>query len=1361
MKPCSLYFLALLLSFQQLILTKPLVAWEKRIPVISLGRNEGLSNGAVNSILRDSEGYFWMGTWNGLNRWDGHAMEVFLPGKTSGDIHNHVIREMYEVPAKGLWILTNKGLSFYNHKTGVFKGFFTNLKGNINHETDISLTLTPRHEVFAWIKNLGLYQYDSVKDDFNKVEISGEAFILEQRVWRIHSLKDLMILVGENGSVWIIKNEKIRQIGHFSLARPVIKTWGLEAKNQLWLMLAQRNGPSLLMNLANGGVIEIAAKEDHITTWSADAEKYYFFAGSEKGNIYVFNTDSLCLRKIIDASQYGYQKAFTSRILDIYQDKQEGLFVGTDGNGVYIFRPASAEISALPATRLSYPVVRCFLNLKNKLLVGTKGGGINILDAQGIRIQTLTDASGLINNSVLSLYQRPGGSIWVGTDGRGLNIIDSQLKKISSLDLDILPLPIREMGSIYKILDDGRGNVFLGTSGWGVIRIQYEQKNPNKLLSAAQLPLGSDSSDVVFRQVVYALALEKPGIIWVGIRGEGLIRFNYLNNRIENQLNTTTSPGLIVNDDMLSLFIDHEGVLWAGSSGGMAALSLTENTPKKKYEALLRRMQQLSIHSIQEDDKNNLWITTSRGVARIDADRKGLHFFDVNDGLINEEYADGAGFFEPSSHYFYAGGTSGIDRVNTASVSLQRFFPPLILNKLFIGDKLIRPGLSPLSENINLQQFIQLSYSQNSLSIEATPATAASRVNFLVYYKILPLDSVWREPGPTGLISLINLRPGRYTLEVTLSNEINQLKHPPRRIEILVNPPLLLSKPAIFSYIVLLILIQGGILWFYRHRAARKRRRALEELEKQKEKELQEYKIEFFTQLAHELRTPLTVINSQTYRLLEDNRSQKLKQPLLRIYRNTLRLQKLVNEIMQFRRLEKGKETLQPVPCRIDEILDEILSDLEILAAQRNVSLQVNYPKNMQVVCDRDKLLRILSNLISNAIKYNQEGGMVTIAVNRLEPNYIEISISDQGQGFSQEELTKLYEPFAITRSGSYKTSHRFHSAGLGLAVTKGLIELMKGRLEISNLVEGGARAVLSLPILTEESSKILTEESLKKEKPIHDEEFLTQIQFFANESGSDIKMPNHFQNRILIVDDEPEIFQSVIDVLGPQYKYIYARNGIEALHILKNTSPDLIISDIMMPGLDGIELCENIRKNFTISHLPIILLTARAEIEDRISGLEAGADSYIPKPFHPEHLKIRVSKLLEQRKHFRESFNKTSTQAIQAFQIPDPFFHKIIKIIDENLEDYSLNADFIADKIAMSKSSLYLKLKNFAGITPHDLINKRRLEKAALLLKTTQFTVSEIIDQIGFNSRTYFYELFLKQYGCTPSQFRKNNQNE
>ncbi|MGC8864964.1 MAG: response regulator [Bacteroidales bacterium] len=1277
----------------------------------------------------------------------------FFPGKTSGDIHNHVIREIYEVPGRGLWMLTNKGLSFYNNKSGVFKGFFTNLKGNINHETDISLTVTPDHEVYVWIKNLGLYQYDSLNDSFKKAKISGEASMLKNRAWRIHSLKDLMILVGENGNVWIIRNGIFSQIGHFPLVRPVIKTWSIETKNQLWLILAQRNGPSLLMNLSNGKVSEITVEEDNITTWSADINKNHLFAGSEKGNIYVFNTDSLRIRKIIDANQYGFQKAFTSRILDIYQDKQEGLFVGTDGNGVYIFRPASADISVLPATRLSYPVVRCFLNLGNKLLVGTKGGGINILNENGVRTRTITNATGLNNNSVLSLYERPGGSIWVGTDGRGLNIIDPDLNKISSLNLELLPPPIREMGSIYKIVDDGRGNAFLGTSGWGVIRIQYEQKNPNKILSATQLPLSNDNSGMVFRQVVYALALEKPGIIWVGIRGEGLLKFNYLNNRIERQLSTTNNPGLIVNDDILSLFIDHEGVLWAGSSGGMTALSLSETAPSKKHEVLLRRMQQLSVHSIQEDDRNNLWVTTSKGIAYIDAARKGTHFFDENDGLINEEYADGAGFFDPSTHFFYAGGTSGIDRVNTSSVSIQRFLPPLVFNKLFIADKHIKPGFSPLFENINLQKHLHVAYSQNSLSLEASPATAASKVNYQILYKLLPLDSAWREPGPAGLISLINLKPGRYTLEVTLSNEMGQLKLPPRRLEIWVDPPLLLSKPAIFSYIVLLILIQGGILWFYRHRAALKRKRALEELEKQKEKELQEYKIEFFTQLAHELRTPLTVINAQTYRLLENDKTRKLSQPLMRIYRNTLRLQKLVNEIMQFRRLEKGKESLQNRPCRIDEILEEILSDLEILAIQRKVSFEVSYPENPHLFCDRDKLLRILSNLISNAIKYNREGGKVTIKVERTESERIEISIMDEGEGFTEEDLKKLYEPFGITKASSPQTSQRFYSIGLGLAVTKSLTELMNGQIEISNLPEGGARAWVSLPVPYGESyssSDTFTDSS---------EEYEMKTQPGSEGRWNDENTADQTKPVILVVDDDPEIFQSVADVLGTKYRYIYARSGIEALELLKTVQPNLIISDIMMPGLDGIELCASIRKDFRISHLPIILLTARAEIEDRISGLEAGADSYIPKPFHPEHLKVRVSKLIEQREQFRESFNKTSTQAAQAFQIPDPFLHKIIKVIDENLEDYSLNADYIADKIAISKSSLYLKLKNLAGITPHDLINKRRLEKAALLLKTTQLTVSEIIDQTGFNSRTYFYELFLKQYDCSPTLFRKKEQ--
>ncbi len=1326
-------------------------AWEKRIPVISLGRSEGLSNGAVNTIIRDHEGYVWLGTWNGLNRWDGRSMETFLPGKSNTDIHNHVIREIYEVPGRGLWLLTNKGLSFYNSRKSIFRGFFTDLKGNINHETDLSLTLTSGHEVFVWIKSLGLYRYDASSDGFTEVDFPGRATLLQNRVWRIHSYQDKLLFISENGNVWILNRQMLQLVGHCPISRPVIKTWCFDDRTEGWIILAQRNGPSLMMSLKSGKVHEISLPDDNLTAWSSTKNTRNFLAGSEKGDIYRFNPDSLRLHKTIDSRQYATLNAFTSRILDIYQDGEEGLFIGTDGNGVYVFRPITAEISSLSASRLSYPVVRCFLSYEDNLLVGTKGGGINILSQDGKNIGILTDADGLNNNSVLSLYQRPGGSIWVGTDGRGINIIDRRTRKITSLSWDIFPQSIREMGSVYKIVDDGRGNVFLGTSGWGVIWLQYDQRNPDKFYTASQLPISNENGGTVIRKVVYALALEKPGIVWIGIRGEGLVRFNYLNNRIENILNTSISPELIFNDDILSLFIDHEGVLWVGSSGGIMALSIADNQIRKKHGSVISRLQSQSIHAIQEDRHNNLWMSTSAGIVRVDALRKGAYFFDKIDGLINAEYSDGAGFYDPFTDFFYAGGTSGIDRIYAGKIVIRRTFPDMAFTRLYIGDKLIKPGTSPLTENINWQNKLHLSYNQNSISIEATPVTAAGRSNFRVLYKILPVDTSWREPGTSGLISLVNLKPGKYTLQVALTNDISQFSHPPRKIELIVDPPLFLSKPAILAYVVFLLLIQGGILLFYKRKAAQKRNKALEDLEKQKQRELQEYKIEFFTHLAHELRTPLTVINTQTYRLIEDPSTRKLKQPLIRIYRNTLRLQKLVNEIMQFRRLEKGKETLQIQPCRIDEVLKEIISDLEVLALQRQISFDVKCPDNPHMLCDRDKLFRILSNLISNSVKYNRDGGIVSIEACWIKPTELQITISDQGEGFSEDELKKLFEPFAINKvGGGIRESQRFYSVGLGLAVTKALIDLMNGSLSIKNSPEGGATAIVTLqveniePSGPSETSPISVEKSEKLVQLANDEFILPD--FKTNES----------KPVILVVDDDPEILQSITDVLGQGYHFIYASNGKVALDLINVTTPQLIISDIMMPLMDGIELCRSIRENIRYSHIPIILLTARAEIEDRISGLEAGADSYIPKPFHPAHLRVRVSKLIEQRERFKSTFGKPSTQASQAFQIPDPFLHKIIRIIDENIEDFSLNADYLSDKLAISKSSLYLKLKNLAGITPHDLINKRRLEKAALLLKTTQLTVSEIIDQTGFNSRTYFYELFTRHFGCSPTHFRK-----
>ncbi|MDP2887705.1 MAG: response regulator, partial [Bacteroidota bacterium] len=435
---------------------------------------------------------------------------------------------------------------------------------------------------------------------------------------------------------------------------------------------------------------------------------------------------------------------------------------------------------------------------------------------------------------------------------------------------------------------------------------------------------------------------------------------------------------------------------------------------------------------------------------------------------------------------------------------------------------------------------------------------------------------------------------------------------------------------------------------------------------------------------------------------------------LLKVFNNSIKLQKLVVEIMQFRKLEKGKEPLNIQRTNPVELVKEVVSDLGLLAQQRNIATEVVAPETELVfLTDADKFQRIFTNLVSNSIKYNKPGGFVKITV-KSEKQLLVIEVEDNGIGIKSEYFQKIFEPFGISSANKKGSFPGYLSTGMGLAVTKGLIELLKGTIRFESSPGKGTRFTCIFPDVHQQSSD---------EFPNDTADELNEINFITEpwpENSLENPVSSVGKPLILLVDDDLEILVLLRDFLQDDYNIQFATNGIEAYNKVLAEKPDLIVSDVMMPEMDGVELCAKLRENFDTSHLPLILLTAKAEIEDRIAGLKAGADSYIPKPFHPEHLKIRIEKLLKLWFGMKNRFSHPDENPALEMEITDPFFHKMIGCIDENLDDETFSSEKLCDKLAISKSSLYNKTKSLLNTTPNSLINQRRLSKAAILLKST-----------------------------------------
>jgi len=1330
----------------------PLIA-ELRTNVHSISRPEGLSNGAVNTIAKDAEGYIWFGTWNGLNRYNGVNIVTYLPGSNSNSIHNHVIRELYPTVSGPIWMLTNKGLGLYDNTRDQFASYFTTESEQMNYENDIAIAHSDKCGTLASVFGRGVFRFDSLTKQFDKIVFDQPSQRASLNIKRIHWVNNTAYCITGNGLLMKMTGNRLDEILKLPLKGALSSSASVQIDQYALILIIQRTGSAIIVDVSTKKVLPLSISDDVITSFSPSKVKNRLWVGTEKGKIYSFDLLSHTFEAHNILSDPFLRNPITSRILSIYETDSDVLWIGTDGNGVYTLKLSEFPNKTLSSNQLTYPIVRCILvTRKSDVLIGTKGGGIDVFDSIGNRIRNISVKNGLSNNSVLSFHEHDDGSIWVGTDGKGIDIISNDYKKIRNYPQDFKVPAAVDFGSVYRILQDSDHRIYLGTSGYGVIMIESDKTNGTSPPGYEQLVLDkSIAMPGQQKQIVYSLAEEKPGIIWIGTRGLGVYRYNTVTKRVIAQYSTLTHPGLVKNDDILSLFTNLNQIIWVGSSNGIFNLKpVSADSVQDAALNVLTDLSNTSIHAIQHDNMGGLWATTNQGISLIDSSGKNVKSFNVNDGLINDEYSDGASYFDANTGKLYAGGTKGVDIIQTDKIKFSSYFPPIAINQLLIRNLPAEIGNdNVLTSRINRQAELKLKYNQNSLTFYVSPLAYWGQERYKISYRLLNSNDQWTINSQNQPINYSNLEPGKYKLQLRVSDENGNWSNNTRNIEILIDPPFWMTSWAIAGYIILFLAIQLLIFTTYRRRSERKKEAVLREFQTRKEKELQSYKIEFFTNVAHEFRTPLTLITSHIHALLEEPQLSEENPRLLKVYNNSIKLQKLVLEIMQFRKLEKGKEPLNIQLTKPVKLVSEVISDHDLFAQERNIQLEIiaSNPET-EFKTDADKFQRIMTNLISNAIKYNKQGGFVKVTIQSLK-SMLTVEIEDNGIGVNPSYMHRVFEPFGIssaTRKGSFPG---YRSTGLGLAVTKGLVELLSGTINFESRENEGTKFTCVFPDVHELSPAPVLNEPADELDEIH---FIDETR--SNQTNGNLVTLSG-KPQILLVDDEPEILLLLRDSLQADYNISVATNGLEAYEKVLSDKPDLVISDVMMPEMDGIELCGKIRDNFDTSHLPIILLTAKAEIEDRIEGLKAGADSYIPKPFHPEHLKVRIEKLLKLRNTIRSHFGKPDNNPTLALKIPDPFFQKLISYIDENIDDETLSSEKLCDKLAISKSSLYNKTRSVLGATPNGMINQRRLSKAATLLRSTTLTVSEIIDQTGIGSRTHFYDLFNKAYGCSPSDYR------
>ncbi len=1345
-------------------------------PYQHIDKETGISNSAITSIYMDRYDYVWFGSWDGLNRYDGNAIKVYKPDVfQKGTISNNVIRHFLEDREGNLWIVTHQGINKYNRDTDSFQRYLSGADNLPFMEYNLRAALGPDSAVWTSLLGRGVNRYSAEKKDFIPVSIEGIGQDWLKNIVDIGSNSELIYFLGDDGKLVCSVNNKIvysRQLSEKGIQQHQF----IRNNNKYYLTFSSGDGSLSLLDLSNieGAPQKIKLSDNPISSISESRSGSVLWIGTELGDVFkLSNQDGQFISESMNS--YFPQFAKTQRkILTITETRQDILWVGTDGDGVYKFQTRAKPFYSITAGDtdrggISNSIVRSvYEDGDGTTYIGTRGGGLNIVRPDHSMAKVLTTAKGLSNNTVLSLNKDQKGNMWIGVDGEGIDMLEARSGKIFHFPRDFENKTDLAFNYVYAICVDVYGDVWLGTSGKGVIRLKItktkrggyyleEYKQITHSIASAK------GASTINSNVVYAIVEETPNILWFGTRGAGVYRYNSLADKIEEHFHTGSEKrNQLSNDDVLSLLVSDKEELWIGTSGGLNRLSLRGRPYQNKHYTQHDGLPNNTIHGILEDRHHMMWFSTNNGLVMLDPDKITFKSFDVNDGLENNEYTDGASFRSALTEKLFFGGINGLDVIYPTRMDTTSFFPRLTISDFQVHNTVVTPSDSNriLQKHVDATSQISLNYDQNFISFHFTTLDYWNKQRTEYAYFLENFDKDWNFIGQQSVVNLTNIPPGKYVLHINYTNENRVWNSSPRVISIVVSPPFWKTGWAYGFYVLMLIGLQVGLVLVIRQRARNKRAAAIDKFKIQQMQELNDYKLRFFTNVAHEFRTPLTLIFGPVTSLIKRASSVWEKSQLKTIYNNSLRLQKLIDELIQFRKIESGKEKLEITQVDLVLFTQEIVESFEQHAQELEVNIEfIPAPETFTAWVDTRKVEKILINLISNAIKYNIKAGQVEIRLEEKDGK-ARFVVKDTGIGIVEEVKEKIFESFFSNPFRQSKESASIKSAGIGLSLTKSLVLVHKGTIQLESQEGKGTSFIVELPVRAEDyeatdSKTIVMPATNLAEKISQEFGYIAQ-----SEEQTDLTpISAEREYSILVVDDNEQIVVLLQNILADKYKVLTAHNGNEALRTLEEEKVDLVISDVLMPVMDGLSLCRHIKDNIQTSHVPVILLTAKAEIEDRIEGLQVGADSYIPKPFHPEHLFIRIEKLIKSREKIRERFDNFAEVELETISTgigekDDAFFVKITQCIQSHLSEPEFTADTIADEVGMSKASLYKKVKAITGLTPHGLIKQYRLKKAADLLRNSSMSVSEVIYETGFNSRSYFYKSFNEMFHCHPKDF-------
>ncbi|MDR2921204.1 MAG: response regulator [Tannerella sp.] len=1294
---------------------------------------DGLSHNTVYCSLQDKKGFMWFGTDDGLNRFDSYSFQVFRYNSRSNTenqlLHNRII-SLFEDSSGKIWICTNAGVCWYDYETDAFHPFRLVEQAATPYYAD---QIAEDNNGNLWFRAYSrITRYNPESKDFRVYPSEESGF---------HSVTMTMTEKGtpvfaDASSLFTFNpdNEKFNKITSLESCLKnnltVIRTL-FEIPQTGYFIGTDLEG--LLLYRPETSDTETIIPDIYVRTIIPYTAGTYWIA-SESG-IYIYN--------LLDKSIVNIRKSLTNEytIADnaaysLTKDREGGIWIGSFFGGIN-YLPKNHNhftyyIGGKTHTGMLGNTVREIVpDQYGNLWLGTEDNGINCFNPKDntmVNYSLLNTERKLTATNIHGLFA-DGDTLWVGTFNKGIELLDIPTGKVIKQYTQSNTNNGLISNFILSFLKTKRGDFLVGTSG-GVVAFDKKRNSFSRWKGINGL--------------VRQFLEDKEGNIWTAT-DNGLYKYIPAHTgadgkKKEEEVSRYTSDPAsggqgLGSSNTTSVFEDSKGRIWVTTVYGFSLYN--KETDSFNRITTEDGLPSNIIYRIVEDDDELFWISTANGLVKFNPQTYVMQTFTYTDGLHETQFNFSSSYKSPEGR-IYMGTINGMISFHPRNFTKDSYTPPLFITRIQVADS---PDKNTylLNNNPDNPYILQLPYNSATFTVSyiAPGYTSPDAVKYS--YMLEGSDNEWVNMGRNKEVTFANLAPGKYTFKVRSTNSNDTWQNNEQVMQIVITPPFWATGWAFAFYGLLLI---GIVILFYRYKKQkffRKVQRSQELFEAEKEKELYDAKIQFFTFITHEIRTPLTLIKAPLEKVMKLNEgSEKTRQNLQVIEKNTQRLLDLSNQLLDFRKTESRGFRLNFVKTNVSVVLENILTPFYTIFRNEGKNFSAHLPeKHVFAYIDRNAFTKIVTNLLTNALKYATDRIDLQMTASDEVNQTFSITIVNNGFLIPEEESENIFTPFYRLE----ETQNR-QGSGIGLSLSRTLAEFHHGTLVFHATEDGLNQFTLTLPVKQNDYSFDLMEESVQPDPA---------AKTVAADTGS--------KPVLLVVEDQPDMRKFIVDEISATYKVLEAENGKEALELLGNNMVHLIISDIMMPVMDGFELCDKVKNDVQFSHIPFILLTAQHNLQSRVTGLNQGADAYMEKPFSLEHLSAQIENLLRNREILRKAYVEkplTSTQSLASSPVDDRFLQKLNAYILENLTNEHLSVEMIAGNMNMSNSSLYRKVKGISGISPVDFIRIIRLKKAVELMHSGEKRINEIAFATGFSSPAYFSTSFQKQYGKSPSEFMK-----